>query len=195
MDTYMTLNLKHVKEDTYKAKLIMPIRPKFGEHLRVSLCSLSYKQNSNDFLNASTAIFEVAYHKPPPLPQPQPNPNPTPTPILTSRSTPRSTVDFIRCRLENGEYSPHSLCEAVNNEIRSKLTSHFKKNQCYFWYNEVIRRVELRIDGVVEPNSGDALLSAIIYYPLSKFLGLTLNDSTSISFPFVSSYFFIFFCK
>ena len=173
----MTLQLNHVKDDLYHTKLIGPLNIQPGARVSVALCNLSYVLDPKEFGNAKEAIFKMAIPK------------------FCMRSGPgsdmekslatKSTVQFITCQIEDGEYTAETLVATINSEIVSKFPSTFRDNQICLLYNRTINRVEVRVDGTeIVPQNERATLA--IYQPLSRLLGFTESTDRGKTFCFVS---------
>ena len=74
-----------------------PLNLGVNHKAKVALCDIYYINDTPQFLNARVAIFDIAI--------------------------PKYTRDkkghnaFVRCRIENAEYTAESLCQALNEEI------------------------------------------------------------------------------
>ena len=188
-DFYVTLDCEWVG-DVYKCKLIKPINIAPGVKLYVAMCTIAYKHDFREFQNLPEAKFEIAM---PRYSGTKNNVDTTPQTDISAKSDispndepeSRSSLTFIRCSLENGEYSPQKLCKALNTEIKNKFPSSFQQGQCEFQFNECVQRVELRIDGSDNISPPDRV-TLIVYYPLSYKLGFTLQQSYRATFCFVS---------
>ena len=201
-DFYVTTTLDHIDQDIYKTKLLSPIEIRPGESVFAALCNISYMSEYNSFQNLSNAAIDIAI---PRFCKEEDEIRPPRSVIseaapglelgrdllqavnldqeLSQFST--SKLKFIRCRLENGEYSGETLCDALNSEIQSKMPSAFDPNQCRFIYNNIIDRIELRIDGSPIIAAEDRC-TLVVYAPLSHYMGFTSTVDRQSSFCFVS---------
>ena len=76
-------------------------------------------------------------------------------------------VKLVRMSLGSAENSIESLIDQVNDEIVAKLDSRFRKNQCRFYYDRLLDRVQLTIDGSEELPEQDRF-SLIVYGDLVR---------------------------
>ena len=89
-------------------------------------------------------------------------------------------VKFLRMKLNDAENTIETLIRQINEEIVAKLDSRFKKNQCRFYYDRLLDRVQLTIDGSDELPENDRF-SLLIYGDLVKALGFN-DKKKSMSF-------------
>ena len=167
---YLKIEKSTIKSDEYVAKLVSPILIGRDSDMYVSLCDISYDHDPYAYKNCPRAVLQVAcprYTKE--------------APKLSSLATP--TIPFLRCELEDGEYSERTLCDALNDELKNKLPASFKGRECQFVYNPHINRIEISIDG--NPNVfATYRFTLIVYHPLSKTVGLTESDEASATYCF-----------
>ena len=202
-DFYMTLNLekREITQD-YCVNLTSPLKINSGEKVSVSLCELSYVNESKTFYNTERAVIDVAlpsltgrqksstskplFHSPMELDSEDPSFDDPQSPLTPPDPPSKPDPKFIKCQLENSENDGSSLCEALNTELSHKLPSSFRKRQIFFKFNELINRVELSLDGS-EMTKEDDRATLVIYYPLSLYLGLTKTEARNQTFCFVSN--------
>ena len=189
----LTLEKKTKTDMHYVVDLKTPIL--LNQAAQVALCQLHYQNTSQLCRNLPNGLIQIACpsitgreekailssHSSSPDPTPVPTPVPTPDP----KPKPIPQAKFISCQLENGEYDASTLCEALNVELSHKLNSMWRKKKCLFKFNNVINRVELSIDGDAQLKADDRC-TVVIYYPMSKYLGLTIIDKATETFCFVS---------
>ena len=93
-------------------------------------------------------------------------------------------ADFIQSSLELGNYGPSQLVVALNSEIRAKFPASFNPNKCRFYYNHIIDRIQLQIDGGESSTAKSDRCTLMIFNPLSRILGYTKSTSVEASFSF-----------
>ena len=184
IDQYMILSLARVS-DEYHVKLLSPLKLKPGHKAKIALCECTFKNDNEQFYNIErNSGVEVAI------------PRYTTSVKKETRDDTQSkddketrddkiTVEFESCHLEQGEYSPQTLCDALNANIKSKFPSEFQEDQCKILWNETINKVELRLDGNVRGIAPDLRVTLIIYPPMSQYLGFSGLDQPR-SYCFVS---------
>ena len=149
-DCYVNIQIRQNVKREYVAKLMTPLKLGVNHKAKVALCDIYFINDTPQFLNARVSIFDIAIPK--------------------YTKDKNGEVDFVRCKIENAEYTGESLCQALNEEILSKTSSEFQPRQCQFLYNKWLDRVELRIDGhSAVPD--DSKVCLVVYWPLSYYLG------------------------
>ena len=88
--------------------------------------------------------------------------------------------------MENGEYTPSTLCDSLNSEIQSKFPSTFRPNQIRFIFNPVCNRTEIRIDGGTGVKPIEERACLIVFNPLLNMLGFTRSTDENANFIFGS---------
>ena len=163
-DVYMSLKLKRNSKKEYVAELVTPLVLGSGHAAKVSLCDVQYLNDNDQFNNAKVAIFDFAW----------------PRYCTETDANGNQEVKFTRCQIEKTEYTPATLCNAINQEILSKMHSSFNLRMCEHLYNPQCNRVEVRIDGRDYPNVKTDpldLCTLILYWPLTLYLGFTNDPS------------------
>ena len=200
----LTLEKKNSTVTHYIVDLKTPISFKLNQVAQVALCRLHYLNTSQLCRNLANGMIQIACPSitgrgiktflsnhdssstpdptdlaPDPTPDPRPDPKPDPQP------KPSPQANFVTCQLENAEYDASTLCQALNVELSHKLNSMWREKKCLFKFNNVINRVEISIDGDAQLKPDDRV-TVVIFYPMSKYLGLTIIDKATETFCFVS---------
>ena len=141
-----------------------------SRELYVSVCDVTYNHDPLAYKNCPRGTLQIAIPR-----YTKDNP---PAPGFATTGTP-----FLTCRIEDAEYSRESLVDSLNSELRNKLPSSFKGREFQFVYNSNIDRIEISVDGSPNVFTPDRV-TAIIFHPLSKTIGLTKSDEASASYCF-----------
>ena len=184
-DLYVTLELTHVGNEVYRAQLPSTLFIRAHDKIVVSLCDISYiTEDLSTFKNVEQPLLAIAipeYTSGPVIKMVDKSTQTVENEEQSGRGitfeepfdTPegrKSELQFVYCRLENAEYTAESLVDSLNVEIKSKLPSRFRKDQCRFLYDKTINRVQLRLDGSQNVPQNERVTLAI-YSPLSYYLG------------------------
>ena len=92
-------------------------------------------------------------------------------------------VKFLRMKINDAENTIQSLVRQINEEIEAKLDSRFKRDQCRFYYDQLLDRVQLTIDGSDQLPENDRF-SLLIYGDLVKALGFNEKKNDGIRSPY-----------
>ena len=176
VDCYMDFDLDYDPKSYERVvKLVSPFHVNRRNDLFVALTYMVYRDEGGDYDNAKMSVFEFAMPKctRPRKAKDDDDKEPYATPA----------TQFVRCEIEDGEYTPETICFALNKEISAKMPSFFKNQSCKFLWNRFIARTEIAIDGSesVDPDSRATL---ILYSPLSRLLGYTLREGKDASVCF-----------
>ena len=177
---------KNLDKTEFTIQLPVPlVLPVYG-HLLMGLSKFEYIDDTSE-QNTERAIFYLAIPKycpkksKPPLPTNSSQPGPSPRPISSD------SIEWIRSYVEynNTCYTPSTYAKSLNKEIASKLPTEVDKNKCKIWYNPIVNRFEVKIDGD-EPTPPELRATLILFSPLSRYLGFTESAAPNASFTFVS---------
>ena len=80
---------------------------------KVALCDLYYVSHTSQFNNAKISVLDIYIPK-------------------YTRNPIDGKIERIRCEIQDAEYTPDTLCAALNNEIISKLPAEFNPRKCMF---------------------------------------------------------------
>ena len=189
VDCYLDLDiLNDTSLETQNAKLILPLGIEQRNDIFVALTYMVYHHSTRRYDNIQLAIFDFGMPKlttvqvpdPDPGPDPEPDPGPGPGPGFY-KTVPK--VEMVRCQIERAEHDGESLCNSLNVELKAKLPSQFRGDECKFIWNKDIARAEITIDGSpsISPESRATL---ILYWPLTYYLGFTRSHSHGASYAF-----------
>ena len=133
-------------------KKISPIKLNADHEAYIGLSEFSYTNNINEynFPGAKLGVYGSKYTNDKWLP-----------------------IEFIL-----GNYNTTTLCEEINQRIKSVLPSTFNDWQLNFRLNSLTNRVEISVDGDKAIVPENELFSTIIQQPLSYLLGFTEKTST-----------------
>lgn len=151
IDFYATAKLVQVGGE-YIFKPMSSINLGLCHNAKVAITELHYGNYNVQFNNAPNCQFYIA------IPQ------------FTSvkKSESRNEVEevkYLKCKMENSEYTGSSICDAINTEIEAKMPSQYRREKCRFFYNSSVDRVELSIDGSQSIEKRERV-TLIIYSPL-----------------------------
>ena len=195
IDCYIEVDIVNdPRFSTQNANLILPLSIQQRNDIFVALTYMVYEHSTRLYDNVKLAIFDFGMPKlttvqvPDPNPDPDPGPDPGPGFRFRNELCPGvyktvPKVEMIRCQLENAEHDGKSLCNALNEELKHKLSSQFDPDSCKFIWNKDIARAEISIDGS-ESIPADSRATLILFYPLSFHLGFTRTQAPGASYAF-----------
>ena len=151
-DFYATFFLEKNGSE-YLMKPRVPITLGSLHNAKVALCDVYYQNDNQQFFNIEKSGVEIAI------------PRYTTAKKNETRAS-DEVVNFQSCQLEMGEHTPETLCDQLNNEIKSKFPSEYSVEQCRFRYNKSIDRIELSLDGALRGVDKKDYVTLLIYYPM-----------------------------